>query len=86
MVGFGEAKRNTLTAEARKSAKTEEQREPEKRSKETLKYWAALKTHRGWWMQKTSAGRRQQGQVFVRGVQRALRTCVVVKRPEKRMW
>lgn len=50
------AKGNTLTAEARKSAKTEEQREPEERSKDMLKYWATLNTQRGWWMKKTSAG------------------------------
>lgn len=55
LVGFGGAKRNTLALGARKSAKTEEQREPEKCSKETLKYRAALKTHRGRWMAKTSA-------------------------------
>lgn len=47
LVGFGGAKRNTLTTEGRKSAKAEEQRGPEKWSRETLRYWAALKTHRG---------------------------------------
>lgn len=55
LVGFRGAKRNTSAVEARKSAKTEEQREPEKCSKETLKYRAALKTHGGRWMAKTSA-------------------------------
>lgn len=99
LVGFWGPKRNTLAVEARKSAKTEEQREPEKCSKETLKYRAALKTQGGRWMAKTSArdgGWRKPRlgtaagtharQVFVRGVQRALGTSVVVKQPEKPMW
>lgn len=67
-------------AETRKSVKTEEKWEPEKCSTEMLRYWAALKTHRGWWMEKNSARDSSRDWCAVQG---ALRTKSVVKQPEK---
>lgn len=52
--GFGAQGDGHIDCRSRNKLK-EEQQEIEKSSKDTQKYWAALKTQRGLWMEKTSA-------------------------------
>lgn len=52
--GFGVQRDGYIVCRSRNKLK-EEQQEIAKSSKDTLKYWAALKTQRGQWMEKTSA-------------------------------
>lgn len=52
--GFGVQRDGYINCRSRKKLK-EEKQEIAKSSKDTLKYWAALKTQRGHWMEKTSA-------------------------------